>query len=243
MLCLDINQGCTGFLYGLLQSFLLLQSGLRRVVLLSADTLSRRCCPRDRNTYPLIGDAAAVTVVEDAHRDGREIFMNLQSDGSRSGWLIIPAGAFRMPSSEQTRRARTMPDGNQRSDEDFYMNGTGIFTFTQTDVPAAIRALFRSASMTMDEIDYFIFHQPNRFMLEKLADKLGVPRQKMPDNIVEKFGNPSSASIPLTICYNMGRILLERDQLVCMSGFGAGLSWGALIMNLGPLKFCDLIEK
>ena len=95
----------------------------------------------------------------------------------------------------------------------------------------------------MDEIDYFIFHQPNRFMLEKLADKLGVPRQKMPDNIVEKFGNPSSASIPLTICYNMGRILLERDQLVCMSGFGAGLSWGALIMNLGPLKFCDLIEK
>lgn len=243
VLCFDINQGCTGYLYGLLQAFLLLQSGVvGKVILLNGDTLSRCACPQDRNIYPLIGDAGTVTIVENAN-DNNEIFLNLKMDGSRSDWLIIPAGAFRMPSTEQTREVKTLPDGNHRSDEHFFMNGAGVFAFTQTDVPVSIKEFFQSASVSMEDIDYFMFHQSNRFMLQKLAHKLGVPQEKMPNNVVEKFGNSSSASIPVTICHNISQLLYKKQFRICMAGFGVGLSWGAMIMNLGPVEFCELIEK
>jgi 3-oxoacyl-[acyl-carrier-protein] synthase-3 len=243
VLCFDINQGCTGYLYGLLQAFLLLESAdFGKAVLLNGDTLSRCACPQDRNIYPLIGDAGTVTVLENANEDN-EIVMDLKMDGSRSDWLIVPAGAFRTPSTQETREIKVLPDGNKRSLEDFYMNGAGVFTFTQTDVPATIAEFFKNASLSMEDIDYFMFHQPNRFMLEKLADKLSVPREKMPNNLVEKYGNSSSASIPVTICHNISHLLLEKKLRICMSGFGVGLSWGILITNVGPLEFCHLLEK
>ncbi len=243
VLCFDINHGCAGYLYGLLQAFMLLgQPGINKVLLLNGDTLSRCSCPKDRNIYPLIGDAGTISVVENTDEDN-EIFLNLKMDGSRSNWLIVPAGAFRMPSTEATREVRVLPDGNQRSDEDFYMNGAGVFTFSQTDVPDAIKMLFQFADMDMDEIDYFMFHQPNRFMLEKLARKLNVPVEKMPANVVENYGNSSSASVPVNICHNISHVLSEKTMKICMSGFGVGLSWGGLIMDLGPLEFCELIEK
>lgn len=243
VLCFDINQGCTGYLYGLLQSFMLLNSNLTgKIVLLNGDTLSRCACPHDRNIFPLIGDAGTVTIVENSD-ENQNICMNLSTDGSRSDWLIIPAGAFRMPSTEQTRKVKVLTDGNKRSDEHFYMNGAGIFTFTQTDVPKSIKEFFQFASIDKDEIDFFIFHQPNKFMLGKLAKKLDISEEKMPKNIVEKFGNSSSATIPITISYNINDLVLKNKLKICMSGFGVGLSWGVLIMDLGPMDFCELIEK
>ena len=243
VLCFDINQGCTGYLYGLLQSFMLLESSLKgKVVLLNCDTLSRRACPQDRNIYPVIGDAGTITIVENTD-DKNEISLNIKTDGTRSHWLIIPAGGFRMPSSEKTREVKTLPDGNRRSDDDFYMNGAGIFTFTMTDVPAEMKEFFQSTSMKMEEIDYFMFHQPNRFMLDKLAKKAQIPKEKMPSNVVEKFGNSSSASIPVAICHNISQIILKKKLNICMVGFGVGLSWGTLTMSVGPLDFCELIEK
>jgi len=242
VLCFDINQGCAGYLYGLFQAFMLLDHIDKKVLLLNGDTLSRRCCPYDRNIYPLIGDAGSITIVEKSD-DQDEIYLNLQSDGTRYDWLIIPAGAFRKPSTEQTREIKLYPDGNKRSEEDFYMNGAGVFTFTQVDVPLTIKELFEKTNIRLEEIDYFMFHQPNRFMLQKLAKKLGVSEEKLPNNIVGKFGNSSSVSIPVNICWNIANILLERRLKICMSGFGVGLSWGTLIMNMGPLEFCSLVEK
>jgi len=242
VICFDINQGCTGYLYGLLQSFLLLENIKKgKIVLLTGDTLSRRCSPFDRNIYPLIGDAAAVTILENTN-DNKEIFLNIKSDGSRSNWLIIPAGAFRKPSSEKTRQIKILPDGNKRSEEDVFMNGSGIFIFSQTEVPLAIKELFQFAALEMNRIDYFIFHQPNRFILEKMADKLGIPKKKMPNNIVGKYGNSSSATIPVTMCDSIKNLLLNRKLNICMSGFGVGLSWGTIIMEVGPLEFCQIIE-
>lgn len=242
VLCFDINQGCAGYLYGLMQAFMVLPSIDRKVLLLNGDTLSRRACRFDRNIYPLIGDAGSVTVVENSNDDS-EIYMNMQTDGTRSDWLMIPAGASREPSTDKTREIKVLPDGNRRSDEDFYMNGSGVFTFTQTDVPATIKDLFDQVGMGMDEIDYYMFHQPNRFMLRKLAKKMGVPEEKMPNNIVEKFGNSSSVSTPVNICFNIGNLLLEKRLRLCLAGFGVGLSWGTMIMPVGPLQFCSLIEK
>ena len=243
VLCFDINQGCTGFLYGLLQSYMLLDTPIdKKVVLCNCDTLSRRACPQDRNIYPLIGDAGTITVIENTEEDN-EIRIDLRTDGTRSHWLIIPAGGFRKPSTDLTRRIQELPDGNKRSEDDLYMNGPGIFMFTQTDVPAAIKEFFRSSLTSFDEIDYFIFHQPNRFMLEKLAKKIDAPLEKVPMNIVEKYGNSSSATIPIAICHNISQKILQERQSICMAGFGVGLSWGTLTMKLGPLNFCEIIER
>jgi len=243
VLCFDINQGCTGYIYGLIQSCMILNAVRDgKVVLLNADTLSRRACRFDRNIYPIIGDAGAITVIGNSPQ-GRDIMAAMETDGSRSHWLVIPAGGFRMPSDQQSRQIKVLPDGNRRSDDDFFMNGSGIFTFTQTDVPASLRKFFADGDIQVKGIDYFMFHQPNRFLLEKLARKLNLDFGKVPANIVEKYGNPSSASIPLTICHNVREKILHEKLRICMAGFGVGLSWGSLLTDVGPLSFCELLER
>ena len=243
VVCFDINHGCAGYLYGLLQAFMLLQSkNIGKVVLLNGDTLSRRSCIHDRNVYPLIGDAGSITILENTE-DERKIYLNLKTDGTRYDWLIIPAGGLRLPCSEETREIKTLPDGNKRSEEHFYMNGPGIFNFCITEVPPTILKLLETTSTPKEEIDYFMFHQPNRFILKKIAKKLGVPEEKMPNNIVEIYGNSSASTIPLAICHNIPNLLLEKELRICLSGFGVGLTWGALIMDMGPFDFCEIIEK
>lgn len=242
MLCLDINQGCAGFVVGLLQAFLLLeQESIRQVVVINADVLSRRVSPKDKNSYPLIGDAAAITLVERTTGGGL-IHANLKMDGTRHDALMIPAGGFRLPSTPATATLEAAGENNWRSKDHLAMNGTAVFNFVQTEVPPLIEALLQSAGLSRDEVDYFMFHQPNRFMLEKLADKLEVPYERMPNNIVEHFGNASGATIPTNVTFNLGRQLKERALRLCFAGFGVGLTWAAMIMQVGPLAFCDTID-
>jgi 3-oxoacyl-[acyl-carrier-protein] synthase-3 len=111
-----------------------------------------------------------------------------------------------------------------------------------TEVPELIKDLFLWSGARIDDVDVFLFHQPNRFMLQKLADKLNIPHNKMPNNVVEKFGNSSGVTIPLAATYNLSNKLLYEKQRICFSGFGVGLTWGAMLTNLGPLQFCQMIE-
>jgi 3-oxoacyl-[acyl-carrier-protein] synthase-3 len=238
--CLDINQGCAGFVIGLVQAFLMLESGLwRKVVLMNGDTLSHRVGKRDRNIFPMVGDAGSVAVVEN-DPSGPPIHAVVYMDGSRSGVLQIPAGGARMPSTAATAVEEDVGDGNLRSKDHFFMDGPAVFNFVQTEVPPMIGELLAAAGATKEEVEYFLFHQPNRFMLEKLADALEVPRDRMPNNIVENFGNASSASIPTAIAFNLGAALRERKVRVCLGGFGVGLTWAALLMDLGPMRICEL---
>ncbi len=242
MFCLDINQGCAGFVVGLLQAFLLLeQESIRQVVMINADVLSRRVSPKDKNSYPLIGDAAAITVLEKTAESG-SIHANLRMDGSRYDSLMIPAGGFRLPSTPATAALEPVGENNWRSKDHLAMNGTAVFNFVQTEVPPLIDELLLAAGLSRDEVDYFMFHQPNRFMLEKLADKMGVPYERMPNNIVEHFGNASGATIPTNVTFNLGTSLKERSLRLCFSGFGVGLTWAAMVMPVGPLAFCDTID-
>lgn len=242
VVCADVNDGCCGYVRGLLLGFSLLQlEGVQRVLLLAGDTLSRACSPHDRAIYPLIGDAASVTVLERTDAPD-EVFVDLRTDGSRCDWLSIPAGAFRMPSTDETREMREAGDGNRRSLEQFHMNGSGIFLFTQTDVPRMLEELLGFAGVTAKDIDYFLFHQPNRFLLRKLGQRLGVGPDRLFDNVVELYGNSSSATIPVATCHNLAKQLGANRYRVCLSGFGVGLSWGGMIMHLGPLDFCQLAE-
>ncbi len=242
MLCLDISQGCAGYLIGLIQAFLLLQQPhLKRVLVVNGDVLSRKVSVKDRNSYPLIGDGLAVTVVEnDAGSD--TIHANIKMDGTGSDALVIPAGGFRLPCSAETAVVSDAGDGNSRSLNDLRMDGTAVFNFVQREVPPMIDDLLRIAGISKEAIDYFLFHQPNRFMLQKLADKLGVPHDKMPMNVVENFGNSSGTTIPTAIAFNLHEKLLRESLQVCLAGFGVGLTWSSMLLQLGPLDFCEMID-
>lgn len=242
MLCLDINQGCAGFLMGLFQSFLLLdQPAISKVLLVNVEVLSRKVSTRDRNSYPLIGDAASIVVVERSD-DPAAIHANLKMDGTRRDALMIPAGGFRLPSSPETAQLETDEEGNSRSKDHLRMDGSAVFNFVQTDVPPLVESLLQTARVRLEEVDYFLFHQPNQFMLRKLAEKMGVPFHKMPSNIVGRYGNASGVTIPMTIAHNLSESILRESYLACLAGFGVGLTWASLLMRLGPFDFCKLVD-
>jgi len=242
VLCLDLNQGCAGFIIGLTQGFQLLdQPAIRKVVLVNVDVLSRKVSPHDRNSYPLIGDAASVAVLE-RRADGKPVEASLKIDGSRREALIIPAGGMRRPSDATTAELVEDSEGNLRALDNLKMDGSAVFNFVLTEVPELISGLLDETGTATEEVEAFLCHQPNRFMLNKLADKLGIPHEKMPSNVVENFGNSSGVTIPMATVFNLKEELLARTMQVCLSGFGVGLTWSAMLMELGPLDFCELIE-
>ena len=240
IVCMDIAQGCCGFLLGLMQSFMLLEHMEKKVILINGDVLSHKISKRDRNDFPLIGDATTVTVVENGG-DNKSYF-EIHNDGTRGNTLIIPAGGFRMPATTETAEMMDQGDGNFRALDHMHMDGSGVFTFVQTEVPTMIKDAFDRTGKTVEDFDWFFFHQPNKFMLQKLAEKAGLPKERLPMNLVENFGNPSGASVPLTAIYNCKEELMEKDNRCCLSAFGSGLAWGIMFINIGELKYCELIE-
>jgi 3-oxoacyl-[acyl-carrier-protein] synthase-3 len=242
MLCMDINQGCAAFEIGLIQAYLLLeQESVKKVVLINADVLSKKVSKRDRNSNPLVGDGASITIVEKTYEDSI-VYGIIKMDGKRADALMIPAGGFRLPSSIETCIMEEDKNGNFRTKDHLVMKGDEVFNFVQTAMPPLIDELLECADWPREKIDYFMFHQPNKFMLQKLADKMGVPHAKMPNNIVENFGNASGVSVPTAITYNLGTKLLSQKYNICLAGFGVGLTWSAILTDLGPLNFCEMID-
>jgi 3-oxoacyl-[acyl-carrier-protein] synthase III len=240
--CLDISQGCAGFVIGLIQAFLLLeQESVRKVVLINADVLSRKASPKDRNIFPLIGDAAAITVVE---RDAEDsiIRASVKMDGTRCDTLIIPAGGMRLPSTPETAVLEDVGDNNLRAKDHLFMDGSAVFNFVQTEVPPLIEEVLKDAGVDREAVDYFLCHQPNRFMLQKLADKMKVPHARMPNNVVERFGNSSGATIPMAVIINLAERVKQDGCLACLAGFGVGMTWSSMLMRLGGLGFCELVD-
>ena len=241
-LCMDINQGCAGFELGLIQACLLLdQPAIKKVVLLNADVLSPKVSAQDRNSKPLVGDAAAITVIEQCKNEN-PIYANIKMDGTGALVLNIPAGGFRMPSSPETAVMEEDAAGNFRSKDNLVMQGDEVFNFVQREVPPMIEHLYEQSGVDRNEVDWYMFHQPNKFMLHKLADKLGVPHEKMPANIVENFGNASGVTVPTCISYNLGEQLCNNTMQLCMAGFGVGLTWSSVMMKVGNLAFNQIIE-
>jgi 3-oxoacyl-[acyl-carrier-protein] synthase-3 len=230
----DVNLGCSGYVYGLwLVSSLFSGGGFRRALLLVGDTASRTSSPMDRAVVPLFGDAGAATALE-ADASSPPMHFILGTDGRGAPHLILPAGAFRKPHSEETARMCTAADGNIRSEEHTYMNGAEVFTFTLTHVPSLIKDIKSAAGWTNDDVDGFVFHQASTFMLKNLARASGLPSEKMVIGM-EQYGNTSSASIPLAICDQLrASVTGERRRLV-LAGYGIGWSWGAAAVNVGPI--------
>lgn len=240
--CTDINQGCAGYPYGLNHAFMLLeQDNINKVVVMNADVLSVKVSAKDRSSAPLTGDAASITIVEKDESVGH-IHGAVKADGSGVDALIIPAGGFRMPSTPETAEMVKDSSGNVKALDHFSMKGDEVFNFVQREVPPMIDELMAAAGSTKDEVDYFMFHQPNKFMVKQLANAMDVEQDKMPNNLVESFGNSASVTIPALIAHNLGEDLKKNSYQMCLCGFGNGLSWSSLLMNIGHLDFCETID-
>lgn len=230
---LDINLGCSGFVYGLSVAKGLIESGMAsNVVLVNADTLSKVVNPKDRSARALFSDGAAATLITQVESDecllGPFVF---GTDGRGVGNLIVPAGGFRRRTSSETAVEKADEAGNTRSEENLFMNGPEIFNFTIRTVPGLVTQLLEKAGVELHQVDYFVFHQANKFMLEHLRDKLGVPEGKFCINL-EHYGNTSSATIPMAL--ELARTdgdVRARDK-VLFAGFGVGYSWAACMADL-----------
>ncbi len=241
---LDVNLGCSGYVYGLWLAHMMVQSGgCDRVLLLAGDTMSRLVHPKDRSVAPVFGDGGSATLIERSD-DGQQAWFGLGTDGSGYDKLIVPAGGQRSPKTESTGLDVEDEDGNVRSSEHLFMDGAEVFNFSITVEPKAVRDLVDYAGLDLDAVDYFVFHQANRYILSNIAKRLKIDLAKVPMQTVERYGNQSSASIPSAMCGELQDVLRGADtQRMLLSGFGVGLSWASVILDITKLPVCEIIES
>ena len=240
---LDVNLGCSGYVYGLwLAQMMVAAGGCERVLLLAGDTISRIVHPKDRAVAPLFGDGGSATLIERSDRPTSAWF-SLQTDGAGFQNLIVPAGGFRQPSSPQTQEEQTDAAGNCRTLEHLLMDGAEIFNFSIKVEPQSVSELLDYANLGPGAVDYFVFHQANRYILGNIAKRLKLDPAKVPMRTVEQYGNQSSASIPCALCGELGAVLQGAStQRVLLSGFGVGLSWASALVDMSALQLCELID-
>jgi len=214
----DVGLGCSGYPYGLyLAASMLKAGGQQRILMLHGETPSRFTSPDDHATTLLFGDSGSATAIELA-ADGPPGYFCLRTDGKGYEGLIMRGGAF-----------RDREPANPR-DRYLQMDGAGIFNFTISRVPPVIRDTLAFANLTVDDIDWFLFHQSNRFIMKHLAKKCGLPEQKLPF-ILDRYGNSGGPSVALALTEGVpgeGR----QAARAMMVGYGVGLSWGAAIVEL-----------
>ena len=237
----DINLGCSAFLYGLTVAYSMISAGnIRRALILDGETRSKVYSQKDRKTGFLFGDAGVAALIEKGHRFEKSWF-SLNSDGSRESLIKIPAGGYRKMSTYETLKEKVVDEfGNIRSEEHGYMNGADVFNFVIREVPKDFHRLLEYSGADLSFIDYFVFHQANSFINEFVARKLQLSKKKVPSTI-EKYGNTSSVSIPLTIVSEL-RDKLSTTTKILLSGFGVGLSWGTALIILDDCHLSEIVE-
>lgn len=244
IICMDIPQGCAGYILGLFESFMLLEHlNNKKVVLITGDVLNRKEKVEEIFINPPSGgDAATITILENDVCCGN-IYVDIRTCGEEASALIYPCGGFRFEQDIHYDNKIDIGDGILREPYALNMDGTAVFNFVQREVPVLLEDLFTYAGKNKQEIDYYLFHQPNRFMLQKLAEKIEVPEEKVFMSLVERYGNSNSSTIPLVIADNLANRITKETYQCCLAGFGAGLALGGILMNIGDLSFCEIIES
>lgn len=241
VIAFDISLGCSAFMYGLTIAFSMIAAGgIRKALILDGETRSKVYSQKDRKTGFLFGDGGVAALIEKGEKFGKSWF-SLNSDGSRADLIKVPAGGYRKMSSSETVAEKVVDEyGNIRSEEQGYMNGADVFNFVIREVPRDFNRLLEYSGTNIDSIDYFVFHQANSYINGFLAKKLKLPQDRIPSTI-EKFGNTSSVSIPLTIVSELKDSLSGHRRLL-MSGFGVGLSWGTVILDMEGCYVGQIID-
>lgn len=228
----DVNLGCSGYVYGLwIASKLIDGTGIRRVLLLAGDTSTKLVNPEDRATAMLFGDAGTATALE-FDESAAPCWYVLGTDGSGEKNLIVPRSQYRAALPSDEKLSAVLPDY-------LYMDGAEVFNFTIRSVPPLVNQVLKISKKDISALTHVFFHQANAFMLKHIAKKLSLRPEQFPINI-DRFGNTSSASIPLLLASMGDEAKAARD--VVMTGFGVGYSWAAVQLTMDGLQVCDLLE-
>lgn len=223
---LDFNLGCSGYVYGLsLAKGLIASEIAKNILLITAETYSKHIHPKDKGNRTLFGDAATASLIS---TDGfAEIGkFSLGTDGSGYDKLIVKSGAFRTP--EKVEDLIFDNSGNPVSSDYLYMDGTGIFNFTLENIPSLVDKTLVVNELTKKEIDLYIFHQANKYMLDFLQNMLEIDDEKF-YHCLSEFGNTVSSTIPIALTESLKDNVLSGNIL--LAGFGVGLSWGGCILK------------
>lgn len=223
----DFNLGCSGYEYGLAVAKGLIAGGIaKNVLLLTGETYNKYLHPRDKGNRTIFGDAASATVIS---TDGFAKIgeFSLGTDGSGANYLIVKNGGARNP--EMNGKVVFDEGGNPVGSNYLFMDGQEIFMFTLMKVPKMVKEVLAKNNLLKDNIDLFVFHQANKYMLEHLRKKLKINGEKFFMNLAD-LGNTVSSTIPIALCEAHEKRMLKGNIL--LAGFGVGLSWGATVINI-----------
>jgi len=231
----DVNLGCSGYPFGLhLLGCMIAAGAIKKGLVLVGD---RSANEKD----PLFSDAGTATALE-FDSDAPPMYFDLNSDGSGYQAIILPVGGHRCPAEVSDLIEYRDEGGFLRRGTDLVLDGPAVLSFSTQRVPPAVEKMLGEASLTKDEIDYFVFHQANRMINETIRKKLKLPEEKVPSTLRD-FGNTSGASLPVTMTARLHESLAQGKKRLLLSGFGIGLSWGTCIMDVENAKFPALLES
>lgn len=223
----DYNLGCSGCIYGLaLAKGLIMSGAAKNILLLTAETYNKYLHPSDKSNKSIFGDGAAACLIStDGFAEIGEFVFGTDGNGAEN--LIVRTGAAR--SRERTGLYETDDEGHTKYDDYLYMNGGAIFNFTLETVPTLTNEVLSKNNLTKEEINYYIFHQANKFMLNTIRKVCVIPKEKFYINL-EETGNTVSSTVLIGLkdCINKG--LIKPNQNIMITGFGVGLSWGGTIL-------------
>jgi len=240
-MALDINLGCSGYVYGLSMIGSLMSHGhIRKALLLVGDLSNVTSSYRDKSTYPLFGDSGTVTAIE-YDETAPAIPFNLQTDGSGHKAIMIPDGGVRNLFSKKSLDVKKYGDGIYRSRMHVVLDGIEVFNFSLREVVPNIKKILKYSDKSLDDFDYIIFHQANKLINETLRKMLKVDKEKVPYSI-HKFGNTSGASVPLTIISELRVEITSKKLNLVLSAFGIGLSWGTALVELDRIVCPEIVE-
>lgn len=237
---LDVSSGCSGYINGIITLGQLMSGGnIKKGLLLVGDTISKICNPNDKSTYPLFGDAGTATAFV-YEQNAKPIYANIFTDGAGFKAIKIEDGGFRNPFSSDSLITQEIEENIIRSKVDLELEGMDVFTFGITRAPECVNQLMETFTIEKSNVDFFIFHQANKFMNDTIRKKLMLAPEKAPSTL-SKFGNTSSASIPLTICTQLADKIIDGTHKLMLCGFGVGLSWGCVSIDVENVIIPELL--
>lgn len=235
----DINLGCSGFVYGMQMVCSLLKSTNSKYgLLLVGDTSNKGIAPEDKSSVMLFGDSGSAALLR-VQKNKNIIRTAYRSDGTGFKAIIIPAGGYRNRKADYERVV--WGDGNKRSDYELYMNGVDVFSFSISEVPDIINEFFEITDKGKEDYDAFVFHQANCYILKQLIKRCRLPKDRVPISM-DRYGNTSVTSIPLTICDQYGEVEKAEECDLFTCGFGIGLSWGITSFSINKADIYPIIE-
>jgi 3-oxoacyl-[acyl-carrier-protein] synthase-3 len=229
---IDYNLGCSGYIYGLSLAFGLIESGqVENVLLVTTEQYSKYINRKDKSVRTLFGDAATATLIS-GDKNVRNLLgpFVFGTDGSGASSLIVPHGGNKYPITDASYFEEYDASNNARTPKDLYMNGSEVFTFTLKVVPKTVNDILKKANLLIEDVDYVVFHQANKFMLDILQKKCGFSDKQFLRSY-EKYGNTVSNTIPIGLFEANERELLKTGDKVLLVGFGVGLSWAATLIE------------